>query len=71
MPRGNTIIDLLKNHFRPAVRSKQRVLLARGVLLQHDNAWLHTAHASVATSQDLHFEYHLHLPYSTDLAPSD
>ena len=43
MPRGNTVTsatyaDLLKNHLRPAIKSKRRGLLSTGVLLQHDNA---------------------------------
>jgi len=43
MPRGNTVIkaryaDLLKNHLRPAIKSKRRGLLGTGVLLHHDNA---------------------------------
>jgi len=40
-------------------------------LLQHDDAWPHTAHSTVATAQDLFFECLPHLPYSTDLAPRD
>ncbi|XP_023713882.1 histone-lysine N-methyltransferase SETMAR-like, partial [Cryptotermes secundus] len=75
-PRGNTITsasysDLLKNHLQPAVRSKRRGLLTRAVLLQHDNARPHIARATVATTQDLHFECPPHPPYSSDLAPSD
>jgi hypothetical protein len=51
-PQGNTITsasysDLLKNHLRPAVRSKWRGLLTRGVLLQDNNARPHTAHATI------------------------
>jgi len=46
MPRGNTVTSAmyadLKNHPRPAVKSKRRGLLSTGVLLQHDNAWPHT-----------------------------
>ena len=43
MPRGNTVknatyADLLKNHLRPAIKSKLRGLLCTSVLLQHDNA---------------------------------
>jgi len=43
MPRGNTVTsatyaDLLKNHLRPAVKSKRRGRLSTGVLLQHENA---------------------------------
>jgi len=42
MPWGNTVTsatyaDLLKNHLRPAIKSKRRGLLSTGVLLQHDN----------------------------------
>jgi histone-lysine N-methyltransferase SETMAR len=40
-------------------------------LLQHDNARPHTAHSTVATIQDLSFEYLSHPPYSPDLASSD
>jgi len=39
--------------------------------LQHDNARPHTAHTTVATIKDLHFECLPHPPYSPDLAPSD
>ena len=77
MPRGNTVksatyADLLKNHLRPAIKSKRRgLLLNTGVLLQHDNARPHTARSAVATIQDLSFECLPHPPYSPDLAPSD
>ena len=76
MPRGNTVTsapyaDLLNNHLRPAIKSKRRGLLSRGVLLQHDNARPRTAHSIVATIQDLSFECLPHPPYSPDLAPSD
>ena len=75
-PRGNTVTsasysDLLKNHLRPAIKTKRRGLLSTGVLLQHDNARLHTARATVATIEDLHFECLPHPPYSPDLAPND
>jgi len=71
MPRGNTVTsamyaDLLMNHLRPAIKSKRRGLLSTGVLLQHDNAWSHTAHSTVATIQDLSFECLPHPPYSPD-----
>jgi histone-lysine N-methyltransferase SETMAR len=76
MPRGNTVssttcADLLKNHLRPAIKSKQRGLLSTGVLMQHDDARLHNARSTVATIQDLSFECLPHPPYSPDLAPSD
>jgi histone-lysine N-methyltransferase SETMAR len=76
MPRGNTVNsamygDLLKNHLRPAIKSKLCRLLSTGVLLQHDNVWRHNACSTVATIQDLFFEYLVHPLYSPDLAPSD
>ena len=76
MPRGNTVnsatyADLLKNHLRPAIKSKRRGLLCTGVLLQHDNARPHTVRSAVAAIQDLSFERLPHPPYSPDLAPSD
>ena len=53
MPRGKTVnsatyADLLKNHLRPAIKSKRRGLLNTGVLLQHDSARPHTARSTVA-----------------------
>ena len=75
-PRGTTVTsascsDLLKNHLRPAIKSKRRGLLSTGILLQHDNARPHTACTTVATINDLHFECLPHPAYSPDLAPSD
>jgi len=55
-----TYADLLKNHLRPAIKSKRRGLLSTGVLLQHDNARSHTARSTVASIQDLSFR---HLPH--------
>jgi len=54
MPRGyivtsTTYADLLKNHLRPAIKSKKRGHLSTGALLQHDNARSHTALSTVAT----------------------
>jgi len=66
-----TCADLLNNHLRPAIKSKQCGLLSTGVLLQHDNARPHTARSTVATIQDLSFECLPHLPDLPDLAPSD
>jgi histone-lysine N-methyltransferase SETMAR len=76
MPRGNTVTratytELLRNHLRPAIKSKRRGLLSKGVLLQHDNARPHTAHATTETIEALHFQCLPHPPYSPDLAPSD
>jgi len=72
MPRGNTVTSAeLKNHLHPAIKYKQCGHLSTGVLLQHDNAGLHTAHSTVATIQDLSFECLPHPLYSLDLAPND
>ena len=66
-----TYAGLLKNHVRPAIKSKRRGLLSTGVLLQHDNARPHTARSTDATIQGLSFECLPHPPNSPDLAPSD
>jgi len=76
MPRGNTVnsaayVYLLKNHLRPAIKSKRRGPLSTGVFLQLDNARPHTARSTVATIQDLSFECLPHPPYSPDFAPGD
>jgi hypothetical protein len=57
MPRRNpvtstTYADLLKNHLRPAIKSKRRGLLSTGILFQRDKARSHTAHSTVTTIQD-------------------
>jgi hypothetical protein len=62
---------MLRNHFRPAIRSKRRGRLTTIVILQHDNARPHTARATVATITDLHSDTLPHPPYSPDLARSD
>jgi histone-lysine N-methyltransferase SETMAR len=76
MPRGLTIssesyCDLLQNHLKPPIRSKCRSLLSSGALLQHDNACLHTAHATAKKLTDLRLECIPHPAYSLDLTPSD
>ena len=76
MAKGTTVTsashcDLLKNHLKPAIRSKRHGLLITCVLLQHDNAQPHTACATAATIEDMHFACLPHPPYSQDLAPSD
>jgi histone-lysine N-methyltransferase SETMAR len=75
MPRGNTVNTAtyahLKNHLRPAIKSKRRGLLSTGVLLQHENARPHTARSSVATVLDLSFQCLPYPPYSPDLSSGD
>jgi len=65
------ICNLLKNHLHPRIKSKRRGCLSTGVLLEHDDAWPHTACSTVATIQDVSFECLPHPPYSPLLAPSD
>jgi histone-lysine N-methyltransferase SETMAR len=76
MSRGLTVnsesyCDLLQNNLKPAVRSKRCGLLSSGVLLHHDNAHPHTAHATAKKITDLHLECIPHPAYSPDLTPSD
>jgi len=66
-----THADLLKNHLRPAIKSKRRGRMSTGVLLQNDNARPHTASSNVAIIQELSFECLPHPPYLSDLATSD
>jgi hypothetical protein len=61
----------LKNHLLPALISKWRWCLSTGVLLNHDNAWPHTADSTVARIQDLSFECLPHPLYLPGLAHSD
>jgi hypothetical protein len=72
IPRWNTVTSasysvLLKKHLRPVIKTKWRGLLSAGVILHHDNARPHTARATAATIEDLHFES----PYSPDLGPGN
>jgi histone-lysine N-methyltransferase SETMAR len=62
---------MLKNKLKPAIRSKQRGLLSKTVVLYHDNARPHAAAATIETIQKLDFELLPHPPYFPDLAPSD
>lgn len=76
MPPGSTVtsesyVDVLQNHLKPAIRSKRRGLLSKGVLLLHDNARPHTSSTTIDTIDNLGFEVLKHPPYSPDLAPSD
>jgi len=63
--------DMLVNELKPAIQLKHRGLLAKRVLLLHDNARPHMAMHTVDTLRDLKFEVLKHPPYSPDLAPLD
>lgn len=56
---------------RVAIKEKRRGMLAKKVLLLHDNAPVHTARLSKAAVRECGFEEINHPPYSPDLAPSD
>jgi [histone H3]-lysine36 N-dimethyltransferase SETMAR len=76
MEQGTTVnsarySEMLIDELKPAIRSKRRGVLSKGVLLLHDNARPHTAAHTVETIQKLKFEVLDHPPYSPDLAPSD
>ena len=68
---SSSYCDLLVTHLKPAIRSKHRELSISGVLLFYDNAQPHTAHATVAKTKGLYYEYLPHPPYSPDFVPSD
>ena len=63
--------DMLRNSLRPAIRTKRRGLLSRGIILLHDNARSHSAAKTVEALQQLNFEILEYPLYSPDLAPSD
>lgn len=62
---------MLENKIRPAIRTKRRGLLTKGVILFHDNARPHTAQLTKEKLQKLGWEILPHPPYSSHLAPSD
>ena len=62
----NTLISL-----KEPIRRRRPGLLSEGVLPLHDNAWPHTANATVDLLKSWKWEILPHPPYSTDLAPSD
>ena len=76
LERGSTVTshsycEMLRDDLRPAIRTKRRGLLSRGVILLHDNARPHSAARTIEALQQMKFEVMEHPPYSPDLAPSD
>ena len=74
--RGTTVntarySEMLTDRLRPAVRSKRRELLSKGVVLLHDNARPLTATHTAETLRKLLFEVMARPPYSPALAPSE
>ena len=75
LPRGTTMnmayyANLLVE-LRESIKQKRRGKLRRGVLLQQDNAPVHTSQVAMQAVRDCGFELLPHPPYSPDLAPSD
>ena len=71
--RGTTISsarysEMLTDRLKPAIRSKRRVLLSKGVMLLHDNARPHTDATLLKRSGNSRLA---HPPYSPDIAPFD
>jgi len=75
LPRGQTMNGAyyagLLGKLKAAIKEKRRGKWSKGVLLQHDNARVHTCQVSTAAADQLGFEILPHPPYSPDLAPSD
>ena len=72
LERGSTVTshsdcEMLRGDLRPAIRTKRRGLLTRGVILLHDNARPHSAAQTVEELQRLKFEMMEHPPYSPGL----
>ena len=63
--------DMLGNELKPTIRLKRSGLLAKSVLLLHDNACPHTAAHTMDTLLALKFGVLKHPPYSLELVPSD
>ena len=75
LPRGTTMngqyyADLLVR-LRESIKEKRRGKIRRGVLLQQDNAPVHSSKVAMQSVRDCGFELPPHPPYSPDLAPSD
>jgi len=75
LPRGHTMTGEyyagLMWKLRDQIKEKRRGMLAKGVLLLHDNARVHTCKTSKDTIMTCGYELIPHAPYSPDLAPSD
>lgn len=61
----------LIHELREAINEKRRGKLAKGVLLLHDNAPVHTAAVAKAAVRECGFTELDHPPYSPDMAPTD
>ena len=75
LPKRSTITGVyyanLLDQLRTAIREKRRGKLSKGVLLQQDNARVHTCKVAMDAVERNGYEIILHPAYSPDLAPSD
>ena len=75
LPKRSTITGVyyanLLDQLRTAIREKRRGKLSKGVLLQQDNARVHTCEVAMAAVERNGYELIPHPAYSPDLAPSD
>ena len=67
---GEYYVNLL-DQLRTAIREKRRGKLSKGVLLQQDNARVHTWKVAMDAVERNGYELKPHPAYSPDLAPSD
>ena len=75
LPKRSTITGVyyanLLDQLRTAIRVKRRGKLSKCVLLQQDNARVHTCKVAMGAVERNGYELIPHLAYSPDLAPSD
>ena len=75
LPKRSTITvvyyENLLDQLRTAIREKRRGKLSKGVLLQQDNARVHTCKVVMDAVERNGYELIPHPAYSPDLAPSD
>ena len=75
LPKRSTITGVyyanLLDQLRTAIREKRRGKLSKGVLLQQDNARVHTCKVAMDALERNGYELIPHPAYSPDLAPSD
>ena len=75
LPKRSTITGLyyanLLDQLRTIIREKRRGKLSKGVLLQQDNARVHTCKVAMDAVEQNGYKLIPHPAYSLDLAPSD
>ena len=75
LPKRSTITGAyyanLLDQLRTAIHEKRRGKLSKGVLLQQDNARVHTCKVAMDGVERNRYEFIQHPAYSPDLAPSD